>query len=185
MNLRYFLAGFLSALAIFIISFLGYRLGRDVTKLPGSSSVSIIPTITPETSLNVPQTINQIPTATLPPVPVSRENVAAAISSKNYVALESLLTDPVSVRMEATECCGFLSPSQALIHLEYLDYAQGTWDFSEDNEIVAGLEASYPEHYANAIIGVSTDNYIVAFQLDDNNKISKISMAKDYKILLP
>jgi len=68
--------------------------------------------------------------------------------------------------------------------MDYLNNANGTWDFNE-SEITQDLAASYPENYGNAIIGISSDDYVVAFQLNQDGNIAKISMAVNHKLLLP
>jgi len=180
MNAKVYIAGILSALTLVGIGAGAYFLGKNT----GNSNKSVItPTPASGTNLRIPSPISVI-TPTVAPQGVDKANIEAAVKSKNYAALSTYMTNPVSVRIEATECCQPMTPDDAASELKYLDNAKGTWNFNNE-EIITGLESSFPESYGNAIIGVSSDNYLVGFQLSAQNFISKISMSVSYKLLLP
>lgn len=180
MNTKYYFAGVISVLVVFGIIIGGFLLGRSS---PPESSNTPTPTI--GSTLQAPDSIQEEDTVPTPQEGITQIIVAAAISNQDYSSLGSFMTNPVNMRIENSGCCQPMSPQEAVLQLEYLDNATGTWDFEESNEVINNLQASYPEHYANAIVGVSSDNYVVAFQLDTEGNISKISMAVDYKLLLP
>ena len=180
MNFKYYFAGVLSVTVIVGIVVGGYFLGRS-----GSSKTTPRPIPTPSSLLESPRTIDTTSAPSPAPEEITKLIVSTAVSAKDYSALESFMVDPVAVRIEASGCCQPMSPKEASVQLEYLNSANGTWDFEGDGDVVSNLQASYPEHYANAIVGVSSDNYVVAFQLNADGKISKISMAVDYELLLP
>jgi len=180
MNAKVYVAGILSALTLVGIGAGAYFLGKNT----GSSNKAVIsPTPAVNTNLRIPSPISII-TPTVAPQGVDKANIEAAVKSKNYAALSAYMTNPVSVRIEATECCQPMTPDDAVDELKYLNNTKGTWNFEKD-EVIAGLEASFPESYGNAVIGVSSDNYLVGFQLNSQNFISKISMSASYKLLLP
>ncbi len=182
METKSFFLGIGAAALILVISTGSYLLGKRASDTGGPNSISPTPFI--DGSLSSPGTNEQIPTITPSSPQVSEDNLKAAVVSKNYAALEGVMANPVSVRLEATECCGLLAPEEAVEQMEYLNNASGIWDFSE-SEITQGLAASYPENYGNAIIGISSDNYVVGFQQNQSGQISKISIAADYNLLLP
>lgn len=181
METKSFFLGIVAAALILVISVGGYLLGKGASNTGGSDSIS---TQSIDGSLSSPGTNEQTPTITPSSPQASEDNLEAVVVSKNYAALEGVMANPVSVRLEATECCGLLAPEEAVEQMDYLNNATGIWDFSE-SEITQGLAASYPENYGNAIIGISSDNYVVAFQLNQSGQISKISIAANYKLLLP
>ncbi len=78
-----------------------------------------------------------------------------------------------------------LSPVEVIEQIKYLNSSNGSWDFDENNPEIVNLKASFPEKYSNAIIGISSDYYLAAFQLDELGNISRISLAKDYRMILP
>ena len=180
MNSKAYIAGILSALTLIAIGTGAYLLGRNTQ---GRGNRDSNPSPTAITPLRTPSPIDLV-TPTQNPQTTGKDTVQAAVVSKNYSSLTAYMTNPISVRIEASECCNPMSPTDAVEQLKYLNSAKGTWDFN-NQEVISGLEASYPENYGNAIIGVSSDNYLVGFQLNAQNSISKISMSVSYKLLLP
>jgi hypothetical protein len=110
--------------------------------------------------------------------------VSSAVETGQYQKITAFMKDVISVRIEATECCQPGDKNNTIDQLKYLDNATAPWDFDQNSTIAKDLAASYPEHYANAIIGISKNNYLVAFQLDEEGLIVKVSMASNYKSLL-
>lgn len=179
MNVKVFIAGILSALVLIVIAFGAYMVGKN----SGGAVLSVTPTPQPGSALRVPSPVSLVsPTAT--PQGASQQSISTAISSGNYSSLSPFMVNPVSVRIEASECCNPMTPDDAAAQLSYLDSAETPWSF-DNQDIKTGLEASFPESYGNAIIGVSANNYLVGFQLNGQNFITKVSMASDYHLLLP
>ncbi|MFV1917161.1 MAG: hypothetical protein ACC618_01590 [Patescibacteria group bacterium] len=180
MNIKYYLAGIFTVVFIVVVVAGGYLLGKGNLKESKDTAPA-----TSEITLTVPRDTREIPGGN-PTQPVDLTKViSTAVGNKDYSELERYFTNPVSVRIEATECCQPQNPTGAIEELAYVESATGPWNFNQQSEIVAALQASYPEHYGGAIIGISQDNYLVAFQLNEENKISKISMAVDYELLVP
>lgn len=179
MNTKAYIAGILSALTLIAIGTGAYLLGKNTRNSRSDRSPS--PTV--ESPIRTPSPINLV-TPTKAPQETGKATIEAAIVSKNYSGLVAYMTNPISVRIEASECCNPMTPTDAVEQLKYLNNAKGTWNF-DNQEVIAGLAASYPENYGNAIIGVSSDNYLVGFQLNSQNSISKVSMSVSYKLLLP
>ena len=113
------------------------------------------------------------------------EQIIAAITSKNTQALEEYMEETVQVRLEASGCCGPIPKSEALSQLSYLDPAIG-WSFNPSNQILIDLAATVPDYYGSGwIIGVASNEYLVSFKLNDQNKIEAYNLAVTYKLLLP
>lgn len=112
--------------------------------------------------------------------------IKRALAKKNYEELLDAVSDSVLVRIEATSCCGQLSSSQAVERLKYLNRASGVWTFSEEDERVKAIKSFSQKYYSDeAIVGVSEDGLVVAFKLNQERKIHEISMASDYKLIIP
>lgn len=114
-----------------------------------------------------------------------RENIEAAISSKNTSALEGYMAKSVNVVMAASEKMGPRTPAQAISDLEYINQSTGSWNFnipaSSLSKYKSGAYGQYFED--NTVVGQSKDKYLVSFGIDSNSKISTIFMAGDYNLL--
>lgn len=113
------------------------------------------------------------------------ENIQASVESKNYAALEGYMTANVSVLLYASECCGILSAQKATEQMSYLNSATPPWDFSLNSAISQKLIAADPANFAGRIIGISSDGMVVSFNLNNENKIDKIFLSADYKLISP
>ena len=180
MNFRHFAAGAVSMLVFIAVALGGFYIGKDGSS-EGTSQVS---TPTPQ----LIATSTPVPTNTSTPTPTNEEvlkqSIIDAVSSNNYADVLKYFDNTVEMRKEATECCGKISKAQAVEELTYIEDAEKPWIFDETSEIVTSLESSYPEYYSNSIIAVSNDGQLVAFQIDDG-KVVSISMAANYKLLVP
>ena len=134
-----------------------------------------------------------VPSPTSAPPPISQtkpevdvsEQIIAAITRKNTQALEGYMADTVQVRLEASGCCGPITRSEALSQLSYLDQAVG-WNFDPANQIAIDLAAAVPDYYGSGwIVGVASNEYLVSFKLNDQNKIEAYNLAATYKLLIP
>lgn len=182
MELKYYILGFLTAVVLITVVFFGFLLGRkNAIKKP----VEIANQVTPTTNILVKATETPVPTVQILTESEVREKIMTAVESKKYDTLTSLFVSMVNIRIEASECCSPMVPNEAVKQLDYLKSALGPWDFGESNKIAVDLAATYPEHYDNAIIGISSNNYLISVQLDENNKIKKISLASNAKMLVP
>lgn len=195
MKMKYFVAGVFSIIVVLAIAGGAFYLGSKRT-LPGpslsSGGLSQNGSRTPE-----PQGVSDgngvsapAPTSEPTPEPVNgdalRDNVIAAITSKNYAALESYMTDPVQVRIEASGCCGPLTPTETVTQLDYLNQATAPWVFDSTDPAVSSLATGFAEYYGGgAIVGVSASDHAVSIQVNDQNQIFGVSMVVDYHLLLP
>lgn len=174
MKLKYFILGVLFAFILFALAGTSFFFGKKSTE---SENIS-------ESKIETSPTLALVPTIKTDNKEVVKEQIVFAFKNEDFSILEKYLKNPVNFRIENSGCCQPQTPIEAIEQLEYLKSAKGTWDFGKDNEVSKSLAATYPDHYSNAIIGISSDFYSVAFQLDSDSKIEKISISASYKLLL-
>ena len=116
-----------------------------------------------------------------------KENIMAAINTGNFQPFEGYMANKVNVILEASECCGEKSSAEAAKQLEYLNDAVGPWNFDQSNETIKKLKEVEPTKYGpeSAFVGIASNEYTVSFKFNADNKISGITMAATYKLLLP
>ncbi|MBI4091841.1 MAG: hypothetical protein HY427_01400 [Candidatus Levybacteria bacterium] len=138
--------------------------------------------------------ISETPSPTFEPTTTSKstasksqmaENIQAAVQSKNYAALEGYMANDVSVILYATECCGILSPQKATEQMAYLNNGTPPWDFSPSNPIAQKLINTDASNFSGRIIGIASNGMVVSFNLNNENKIDKIFISADYKLIAP
>lgn len=156
-----------------------------------TSQVLPTPTIAPSTITNAPQETLE-PTAEPTDKPQKSanksaviENIQAAVESKNYAALESYMTGSVSVILYATECCGVLSKQKATEQMSYLNQGTPPWDFSGTSSIAQKLIDADPANFSGRMIGIASNGLAVSFNLNNANKIDKIFISANYKLIAP
>lgn len=115
------------------------------------------------------------------------EIAESAVTSGDYAALEPHLADPVYVILAASEAYGDQTPAEAVNSLDYLDGAGGGWDFAPGNsELNAYRNGDYAQYFpVGAVVGVSSDDYVVSFTFDSSGDIGGIFMSPDAGLLTP
>lgn len=165
-------------LVAFLIAFLlGAFRGAPpvVTPTPSASS-------TPTASVTPTPTPTPTPTAkAIPPTAAQVQHFAEAISSGNTAALEGDMVPQVEVIQGATECCGVRDPAGAVKALDAIeDNLSSTWDFAPTAETLATYRAGdYGQFFpVNAVVGTSSDGYLVSFTLDNKGKVTTLFLSK-------
>ena len=152
---------------------------------PGpEEDVVVIPTGEPEVKKVLP---TKVPSPTLQKELSNdvSEQIIAAIKSKNTQALEGYTSDMVSVRLEASSCCGLITKAEAISQLSYLDPATG-WDFNPTNPILVNLATAAPDYYGSIwTVGVASNEYVFSFKLNNENKMDAYNISASYKLLIP
>lgn len=117
--------------------------------------------------------------------PLLLQNVAAAVSSGNYAAIDGYLADKVSYAIAASSGQGTLTKAQAIKQLEYLNSGTAPWNFNIANATITKYKAGAYSSYLNddVIFGVSGNKYFVSFHLDSNNKIDQLFIASSTDLL--
>lgn len=113
------------------------------------------------------------------------ENIKAAVEVRDYAALESFMAGNVSVILYATECCGTLSSQKAAEQMSYLNNGIPPWDFSGTSTTAQKLIAADPANFSGRVIGIASNGLVVSFNLSNANKIDKIFISADYKLIAP
>jgi len=114
----------------------------------------------------------------------AQSQIKAALTSKNYAALESYMNENVSFILYASECCGEITATEAASQLSYLDSATAPWDFDQNNPIITKVKTQYASEYGALFIGIASNEYLAAFGLGENGKINIIKLAVTYKLLI-
>lgn len=114
-----------------------------------------------------------------------KENIAAAISSKNTAALEGYMASSVSVVIAGTEKGGAESAAQAVADLAYLNNATSPWDFNLSAATLTSFKNGFYGNYFgdNTYAGQSANKYVVSFEVNSSGKISIIFMAVSSDLL--
>lgn len=120
-------------------------------------------------------------TPTTVPSAAVKENIKAAMDSKNYAALEQNMASSVYVIIAASEFAQNRTPAQAVNDLKYFESATSPWDF---NLPAATLTAYQTGDYATyfpttAYVGKAASGQVVSYQFDSSGKIKTIFMAAD------
>jgi hypothetical protein len=105
------------------------------------------------------------------------DNIAAAVSSGNTAALEGYLARSVNFIIAASECCGPLTPLEAIGELEYLNFATGPWTYPVSAASIAEYRTHFYGQYfpdGSFVMASSDDDpFVISFQFT-GEKISGI-----------
>ena len=110
-----------------------------------------------------------------------KENLKAAVNSKDYAAIASYVTTPtVDFSLMSSGCCEPSKPQDVPQQMEYI--SDGTpMDFNQNNPQILHIKEKKPE-FANSFIGVSkTDKHVAVFTLNAQNKVSAIQLSLSYE----
>lgn len=115
-----------------------------------------------------------------------KTTIAAAINTMNTTALESYMADSVFVIYAATEYAGNRTPAQAVADLDYLSNATPPWNFNLPATLLNGFDAGFYTDYfnPNSIVGMSSDDYVVSFNIDATGLIDGIFICVSSDLLL-
>lgn len=119
------------------------------------------------------------------PSDVLKANIKTALDTKNTPAFSGYTTDPVRYVLAASEYGGEISPTDAVMALEYTHSATGPWDFNLPAATVAAYDAGYYTDYfdENTYVGRAASGMVVAFDFACDDKVKQIFVAADESIL--
>ena len=135
----------------------------DPTATPSGTATPAV-TVTPQ-----PEETTEAP---VEPVGLSADdydNLKASIESGNTAALEGYLSSPVNFIIAASECCGPLTPLEAISGLDYLSGATGPWAIATESLVAEYRTGSYGEYFPEGAFGLlsnDTDPYVVSFSTE-------------------
>ena len=166
------------------VGVVAYTLGTNQSKKEAVTTYSTPPQNTTTESPTPIATQTATPQPAMSKSQVT-ETIIASVKSKNYAALEGYMTNQVSVILYATECCGVLSAQKATEQMSYLNGGTAPWDFTGTSGIAQKLINADPANLAGRIIGIASNGMAVSFNLNNVNKIDKIFISADYKLISP
>jgi hypothetical protein len=113
--------------------------------------------------------------------------IAAAVTKNDYSQLPKYMTDSQDVVIYASSCCGKYTKAKTIQETSgYLKDAKGPWDFSANNSISKKLEVAQPQYFKDFVIGIATGSrHVVAFHLNEQFLIDKVTLLVDYQLLVP
>jgi cytoskeletal protein RodZ len=114
-----------------------------------------------------------------------KENIKAALDSKNTAAFASYFSNPVTFVIAASEKGGSETPDQAAVDMEYANTATGPWDFSLSKATLDHYDAGFYTNYfdANTYTGRAASGQVAAFDFDCNGKIKQAFLAASEDLL--
>ncbi|MDP4038482.1 MAG: hypothetical protein Q8P54_00725 [bacterium] len=114
-----------------------------------------------------------------------KDNIEAALNTKNTAALEGYMASSVNVVVAASEKAGPRTPAQAVSDLDYLNSATSPWNFNLPQTTLTAYKNSFYGQYFgdNTVVGQSTNKYVASFGIDANVKINVIFMAVNADLL--
>ncbi len=182
--MRNFLLGIGAVIVLLVIVGGAYYFGTQKLSPKPEQDVVVDSTSEPKAKKVIPTKVPSPTPQEEPSVDVG-EQIIAAIKTKNTQPLEGYTTDMVSVRLEASSCCGMITKAEAISQLSYLDPATD-WDFNPANPILVSLAAASPNYYGSGwIVGVATNEYVFSFKLNSDNKMDAYNISASYKLLTP
>ena len=119
--------------------------------------------------------------------PMSSEEVSEAfqeaINQKDYQGLQKLLADRVYFGIEGGDCCDNVSRNGAITQLERYLKTADTLNFSQDQQPIEQLKASFPDKFGGCTIGISDAKKMLAFRVGSQGKVDEIYVAQTYEML--
>jgi len=115
-----------------------------------------------------------------------KENIAAAIESKNTAALEGYMADSVTVVIAASEKGGAETAAEAVNDLAYLNNGTTPWNFAIPAATLTNYKNGFYGQYFGDMtyVGQSANNYVVSFHVNNDGKIDKIFMSVNADLLV-
>lgn len=167
--------------ALIFTATVGYLLFQN-QKLINLLSGASPPPLAQETSQNM-AIASPEPSVLPPPMTLAslQENIEAAVNSRNTQAMASYMTNPVHVILQATECCGEMTPDEAIAQASYVEPGV-PFNFDQEDATIKNLKLKNPE-LANTFIGISNNmEHLAAFTINNQNKIAQIRFSVSWKL---
>lgn len=122
---------------------------------------------------------------TVSPTAEDLENIEAAITSKNYAALEGYMADTVTVILAASEGIGPRTPAQAIADMNYLSGGTNPWNFALPAATITAWESGdYATYIKSAVlVGKSANDYVVALKFNTSGEITDVFMTNSADLL--
>ena len=184
--MKTFISGLIIGLLVMTFVFGMFYLGSQRNKAPSNLSVEIEQDENSEDEIKLEIITTPVAVAIDDKSVVEvQASILTAVSSKDYESIGDDMADSVYVSLHASECCGDITPDAAIENLNYLNNATTPWLFDRTNLTLASLAATYPETMGpDFIIGISDNNIVVSFGLNEDNEINEIHIIPNADMLL-
>jgi hypothetical protein len=158
----------------------GYKVFKKDPVKPAASTTTKAAAVTKEKAATA---TTPTPTTTAPTA-AQLESIQESITSENTAALEGYMASSVNVIIAASEAYGAQTPLQAVKDVDYVKDGD-TWDFALPAATLATYRAGDYKAYfpTTALVGKSTNGYVISFQFDSAGKINGIFMTNHDSIL--
>ena len=126
------------------------------------------PSPAPDGSTPTPTAVEETPVVE-EPVGLSASDIdiiVAALDTDNTAAIEGYLADPVNVILAATECCGPITPTEAISTLAYVSDAASPWTATPETTVNTYRAGFYVDSFpAGALVlsSADADPYVISF----------------------
>lgn len=113
-----------------------------------------------------------------------KDNIAAAISSKNTAALEGYMAPSVKVVNTAGKNVSE-TPTQAVADVDFVSGGTTPWNFNLSTATLGSYKnGSYGAYFGDGTyVGKSANNYVISFGVNASGKITTIFMAQNANLL--
>lgn len=167
----------LIAAIIAVLAVAGYMAWQAYSATPQSAAP------TPQAS---PSAQTASPSAT-PAITISaalKENMAAAISSKNTAALEGYMAASVHVVNTAGKNVSE-TPAQAVADVDFVSAGTAPWNFNLSAATLTSYKSgAYGTYFGDGTyVGKSANNYVISFGVNSAGKIATVFMAQNANLL--
>ena len=122
---------------------------------------------------------------TVSPSAADLENIKAAISSKNYAALEGYIAATATIILAASEGLGPRTRTEAIADMNYLSGGTDPWNFAlPAATITAWSGGDYATYISSAVlVGKSANGYVVALKFNTSGDITDVFMTNSADLL--
>jgi len=119
------------------------------------------------------------------PTTAMKQNIKAALDSKNTAAFQAYFSNPVTFVIAASEKGGSETATQAAVDMDYANTATGPWDFALPASTLSHYDAGFytQDFDANTYVGRAASKQVVAFDFDCNGKIKQAFLAASEDLL--
>jgi hypothetical protein len=152
-----------AAIALLALALVGCTPDDPTPTSSPSDTVKPTQSVTPE-----PEQTTEAPVEPVGLSAADYENLHDSIASGNTAALEQYLSNPVTFIIAASECCGPVTPLEAISGLDYISAAVGPWaepSAAQLTQYRAGYYVDYFPEGAYVIQSSDADPYVVSFEI--------------------
>lgn len=114
-------------------------------------------------------------------------NILAAIETGNTAAIESYLSNPVNFIIAASECCGPVTPVEAIANLDYAEGGADPWTVTPEGTVDVYRTGFYVDYFpegAFVVESADADPMVISFTIA-GDEITGIFISAGASLLMP